>query len=76
MKLKEIKMQRLQMYLDAEQKILLGQSYKIADRELTRANLKEVQAMINQLSAELSDASGNKKFMVSFVKSYCAMRNA
>ena len=66
MNIREIKLHRLQLYLDAEQKILLGQSYKIADRELTRANLKEVQAMINQLSAELSDASGNKKFLVNF----------
>ena len=66
MNIREIKLHRLQLYLDAEQKILLGQSYKIADRELTRANLKEVQAMINQLSAELSDASGNKKILVNF----------
>ena len=65
--IKNIKLQRLQLYLDAEHKILQGQSYSIGDRQLTRADLKYVQSMINQLSAELnSDSVSNRKFFVPF----------
>lgn len=39
---KKIAKERLQMYLDAEEAILTGQSYKIGSRELKRADLAEV----------------------------------
>lgn len=45
---------RLLLYLDAEQAILAGQSYEMGDMKLTRANLKDVQNMINQLKNEIS----------------------
>ena len=35
--------QRLTEYLDAESKVLQGQSYAIAGRSLTRANLSEIR---------------------------------
>jgi hypothetical protein len=48
---------RLQNYLDAEEAVLTGQSYQIAGRQMTRANLAEIQAgialwnsRVNQLS--------------------------
>jgi len=44
---------RLALYLDCEAKILAGQSYRIGDRELTRADLATVQQKIDDLSAEL-----------------------
>lgn len=37
---------RLQLYLDAEAKVLAKQSYSIGDRNLTLADLAEIQAGI------------------------------
>lgn len=37
---------QLALYLAAEAKVLASQSYEIAGRKLTRANLKEIQAGI------------------------------
>ncbi|MBR6711935.1 MAG: hypothetical protein IKI76_02960 [Selenomonadaceae bacterium] len=44
---------RLENYLEAERKILLGQSYKIGSRELTRANLSDVRAAIESISEQI-----------------------
>jgi len=38
---------RLQQYLDAEAAVLAGQSYKIGDREMRRADLAEIRAGID-----------------------------
>ena len=57
---KEITMRRLKQYLLAEEKILLGQSYTIGDRILTRANLKEVRAAIEDLLVELAAADAGR----------------
>ena len=57
---KEITMRRLKQYLLAEEKILLGQSYTIGDRILTRANLKEVRAAIEDLLVELAVADAGR----------------
>ena len=46
--------QRLNLYLDAEQKILAAQRYRISDRELQRADLSTVQKMIDDLEAEIA----------------------
>jgi len=64
---KEILKARLAAYLDAERAILLSQSYQIGDRSLTRANLKEVQAEIRDLIAQLNSddpSNGNRKRVV------------
>lgn len=37
---------KLKMYLDAEEKVLLGQSYNIDGKEVTRADLGKIQAGI------------------------------
>lgn len=37
---------QLALYLEAEAKVLANQSYEIAGRKLTRANLAEIQAGI------------------------------
>lgn len=53
---------RLKQYLDAEKAILIaGQSYKIGNRTLTRANLSEIQEAISSLIAAGAtvDGSGN-----------------
>lgn len=44
---------RLELYLECERKILAGQSYRIGDRELRRADLSTVQQMIDDLSAQI-----------------------
>ena len=50
----QIAKERLQLYREAEKQILSGaQSYSIAGRSLTRANLGEVQKMISQLEADI-----------------------
>lgn len=57
--------ERLQKYLDAEEKALNGQSYSIGGRQLTRANLKEIRDGITLWAsrlkaAELDEASGGR----------------
>lgn len=50
----QIAKERLQLYREAEKQILSGaQSYSIAGRSLTRANLGEIQKMISQLEADV-----------------------
>lgn len=51
---------RLDSYLDAEEKILRGQSYKIGDRELTRADLSKVQSMIDDLEFQIATLDGSR----------------
>jgi hypothetical protein len=45
---------RLQSYLDAETKILAGQSVRFGDRELKRADLEYVQKQITVLQAAVN----------------------
>lgn len=47
----------LQLYLDAEAKILQGQQHRFGDRMLTMANLAEVQAGIKDWNARLELAT-------------------
>lgn len=49
---------RLQLYVEAEEKILQGQSYTIGNRTLTRANLPEVRAAIDDLLAQGATLDG------------------
>ena len=45
---------RLKQYLEAEKAILVaGQSYKIGNRTLTRANLSEIREAISSLIANI-----------------------
>lgn len=57
---------RLQAYIDAEAKILAGQSVRFGERQLQRADLAEVRAEISRLQAavarEQSAASGRLPF--------------
>lgn len=46
-----IQSKRLAMYLEAEKAVLMGQSYTIGNRQLTRANLSEIRAAIDDLIA-------------------------
>jgi hypothetical protein len=45
---------RLQLYLDAEAKILGGQSVRFGDRQLQRADLEFVQKQIGILQAQVN----------------------
>lgn len=49
---KQLNNRRLKLYLEAEEKILQGQSYTISNRTLTRANLSEVRKVIDDLLAQ------------------------
>lgn len=51
--------QRLNMYLEAEQRILQSQEYKIGDRTLRRADLSKVREAIAELTAEAEVAAQN-----------------
>lgn len=45
---------RLQAYIDAESRILAGQTVRFGDRELRRADLAEVRKAIAELNAAVS----------------------
>ena len=56
---------RLKLYLDAEEKILSGQSYRIGTRSLTRADLAAVQKKIAELENIINNNGvGNRAFRV------------
>ena len=59
---------RLRLYYKAEKVILSGQSYEIEGLKLTRANLKDVQNMIdaleNKISALKSRQRGRAKYRI------------
>lgn len=59
----KLKKERLNEYYEAESKILSSQSYTLGSKTLTRANLKEVQSMIEKLENEIIalETYGNKK---------------
>lgn len=42
---------RLRMYVEAEKRVLCGQSYTIGNRQLTRANLATIRNAIDDLLA-------------------------
>ncbi len=50
---------RLQLYEEAEERILAGQSYTIGSRSLTRANLADVQKMISSLASQIASIDAN-----------------
>ena len=54
----EMNKKRLAMYYEAEQAILLNQSYSVDGMTLNRANLSHVQKQINQLENEIRRADG------------------
>lgn len=66
----EILKERLAAYLEAERKILSGQqSYRIADRELKRADLAEIRRAIDDLVTQIDNFTikGGRKKRVVFV---------
>lgn len=52
----ELLNERLQKYLEAEQRILQSQEYRIGDRQLKRAELAKVREAIKELTAEVEVA--------------------
>lgn len=51
---------RLQLYLDAEARILAGQTVRFGDRELRRADLAEVRKAIAELSGAVAREQGGR----------------
>lgn len=49
----EKKKERLKQYYEAESKILRSQSYRLGTRQLTRADLSNIQNEIKELEAEI-----------------------
>lgn len=56
-RLAKIKM-RLDQYYEAEMAVLSSQSYSIGGRSLTRANLGEIQTMIDTLEKKYDEIDG------------------
>ena len=57
--------ERLKQYLEAEQAILVsGQSYKIGNRTLTRADIAEIRKQINSLISAGATVDDNKNSRV------------
>jgi len=48
--------EQLNKYVEAESKVLNSQSYSIAGRSMTRANLKEIQDGITLWASRLAEA--------------------
>lgn len=53
--------ERLELYYDAERKVLRGQSYTLGNRQLTRANLAEIRKAIKELESELEQMQGRSR---------------
>jgi len=53
--------ERLELYYEAERKVLRGQSYTLGNRQLTRANLSEIQKAIKDLENELEQLEGRSR---------------
>ena len=54
-------MERLELYYEAERKVLRGQSYTLGNRQLTRANLAEIRKAIKELESELEQTKGRSR---------------
>lgn len=50
---------RLNLYLEAERRVLKNQSYTIGQRTFTMTSLPAIQRAIKSLKSELSNANGN-----------------
>lgn len=48
---------RLTAYMNAEEKVLQGQSYTIGSRQLTRANLQEIREGITYWNGKVQELS-------------------
>ena len=53
--------ERLEIYYEAERKVLRGQSYTLGNRQLTRANLSEIRKAIKDLENELEQLEGRSR---------------
>lgn len=53
--------ERLELYYEAERKVLRGQSYTLGNRQLTRANLAEIRKAIKELEDELEQMQGRSR---------------
>ena len=53
--------ERMELYYEAERKVLRGQSYALGNRQLTRANLAEIRRAIKELESELEQMKGRSR---------------
>ena len=64
---REVQEKRLAMYLEAEEKILLNQSYTVGNRTYVRADLGKIQSAIAELEEALSAAGARRRKHAVFV---------
>ena len=50
---------RLELYYEAEEKVLAGQSFTIGSRSMTRADLGKIQDMIKELECQINSIEIN-----------------
>lgn len=65
----EVARKKLQMWLDAEDAVATGQSYKIGTRSLTRANLPDIMKQISYWEKRVEQLESGTKGM----KVFCAV---
>jgi hypothetical protein len=58
---REYTRRRLALYLEAEEMILKGQSYKIGSRSLTRADLAAAQSEIRRLETAVENSGVTRR---------------
>lgn len=58
---KKLCQQKLNTWLEAEERIATGQRYQIGTRMLTRADLKEVREEMEYWAARLTEAEAEEK---------------
>lgn len=58
---RELIIERLNMWLDAEKAVATGQSYQIGSRRLDRANLNQIRQQIEFWNAELAKVNGKRR---------------
>lgn len=51
---------QLALYIEAEQKVLLGQSYSIGDRALTRADLREIREGLKYWNKQVANLTAGR----------------
>lgn len=53
---KDLCQRKLNLWLDAEEKVATGQSYQIGNRMLTRADLKQIREQMEYWAGKLQEA--------------------
>lgn len=58
---KDLCQRKLNLWLDAEEKVATGQSYQIGNRMLTRADLKQIRDQMEYWAGKLQEAEAESR---------------